>query len=46
MSIVQTAARLDVPVLEYIKDRISQRYDMTSLANLVQLAYAQFDSVY
>lgn len=40
MSIVQTAARLDVPVLEYIKDRISQRYDMTSLANLVQLAYA------
>ena len=40
MSIVQTAARLDVSVLEYIKDRISQRYDMTSLANLVQLAYA------
>ena len=40
MSIVQTAARLDVPVLEYIKDRISQRYEMTSLATLVQFAYA------
>ncbi len=39
MSIVQTAARLNVSALEYIKDRVSQQYEMTPLATLVQLAY-------
>jgi len=40
MSLVQTAAKLDVPALDYIKDRISRRYEMPSLASLINLAYA------
>ncbi len=39
MSIVQTATRLNVSALEYIKDRSSQQYEMTPLATRVQLAY-------
>lgn len=40
MSLVHTATKLNVSVLKYIEDRISERYEMTSLATLVQLAYA------
>ena len=39
MSIVQTAQKLGVSALLYIKDRISNNYQMTPLAVLVQRAY-------
>jgi len=40
MSLVQTAAKLNVSALEYIKDRMSKKYEMTSLAQLIKLAYS------
>lgn len=46
MSLVQTAAKLNVSALDYIKDRISKRYEMTSLAYLISLAYAQVATSY
>lgn len=39
MSIIQTAQKLNVSPLQYIKDRISQRYEMTPLDVLVARAY-------
>ena len=39
MTIVETAAKLNVSALSYIKDRISGKYEMTALAELVALAY-------
>jgi len=39
MSIIQTAIKLEVSPLQYIKDRISQRYEMTPLDVLVSRAY-------
>lgn len=40
MSIIQTAQKLNVYPLQYIKDRISQLYEMTPLDVLVARAYA------
>jgi len=39
MSIIQTAQKLNVSPLLYIKDRISQRYEMPPLHVLVARAY-------
>ena len=40
MSITETAAKLGVNALEYITDRITQKYQMPHLAALVRQAYA------
>ena len=39
MSIVETAAKLGVNPMEYIADRITQKYEMPPLASLVRMAY-------
>ena len=40
MSITQTATKLGVNVMEYIVDRITQKKQITSLADMVRQAYA------
>ncbi|MCB9347970.1 MAG: hypothetical protein H6573_10735 [Lewinellaceae bacterium] len=40
MSIVETAAKLGVNAMDYIADRITQKYLMPHLATLVRQAYA------
>ena len=35
MSVVETAKKLKVNVIEYIEDRISEKYQMPALANLI-----------
>jgi len=45
MTIVQTARKLDVNTLDYIRDRISLSYQMPSLSSLIKLrSQGQFDS--
>jgi hypothetical protein len=39
MSIVETAAKLGVNAMDYIADRVTQKYQMTHLAALVRQAY-------
>jgi len=41
MTVVETARKLCVSAFDYIADRVSQRYQMTPLANMVRMAYAQ-----
>jgi hypothetical protein len=40
MSIVETAAKLRVNAMDYIADRITQKYEMPHLASLVRQAYS------
>lgn len=39
MTVVHTAAKLGVSAFDYIADRVSRRFEMTPLAELVRLAY-------
>ncbi len=39
MTVVQTAVKLDVSAFEYIADRVSRRFNMTPLAELLAQAY-------
>lgn len=39
MSIVETAAKLGINAMDYIADRITQKYEMPHLASLIQKAY-------
>jgi hypothetical protein len=37
MSVVETAAKLGVPALDYLYDRITEKFQMPSLADLIML---------
>lgn len=42
MSVIETAAKLGVSALEYLHDRITGKYQMTSLADLIKLTPTTF----
>ncbi len=39
MSVVQTATKLGVNAFEYLLDRLTRKYEMTSLADLIKLRF-------